>query len=275
MNKWRVLSCCLIYFGNGMNDSAPGALIPYIEEDYHIGFATVALIFVSQAVGFILAAFFMDALQTKPGRAKSLMFAEALMLTGYTMIVCTPPFVVVVVAYLFLRYAMATNLSLNNLFCANLAQSTIVLGVGHGSYGVGGILGPIVATSMVSKGLIWSRYYFVPLGIRFICIAFGGWAFWAYEKETPTRLYEASERTAGHQVTLGSGEPTKFQLFKRALKTKVTLMGTLFIFSYQGAEVSISGWVISYLIKYKRGNPAGVGYVTAGFWVSRLGPNGL
>jgi hypothetical protein len=28
MNKWRVLSCCLLYFANGMNDS--GTLVVYI-----------------------------------------------------------------------------------------------------------------------------------------------------------------------------------------------------------------------------------------------------
>ena len=35
---------------------------------------------------------------------------------------------------------------------------------------------------------------------------------------------------------------------------------------YQGAEVAISGWVISYLIHYRRGNPSKVGNVTSGFW---------
>lgn len=65
MNEWRVLSCYLIYFSNGMNDSAPGALIPDVEKDYHIGYATMALIFVLQAIEFIFGAFFMDALQTK------------------------------------------------------------------------------------------------------------------------------------------------------------------------------------------------------------------
>jgi hypothetical protein len=32
MNKFRMLSVCLLNFGNGLNDSAPGALIPYIEK---------------------------------------------------------------------------------------------------------------------------------------------------------------------------------------------------------------------------------------------------
>ncbi len=35
---------------------------------------------------------------------------------------------------------------------------------------------------------------------------------------------------------------------------------------YQGAEVAISGWVISYLIHYRNGDPSQVGNVTAGFW---------
>jgi fucose permease len=50
------------------------------------------------------------------------------------------------------------------------------------------------------------------------------------------------------------------------VKNKVTLLGALFIFAYQGAEVSISGWIVSYLINYRDGDPAHVGYVSSGFW---------
>ena len=32
MNRFRMLSICLMLFGNGMMDAAPGALIPYIER---------------------------------------------------------------------------------------------------------------------------------------------------------------------------------------------------------------------------------------------------
>jgi hypothetical protein len=31
MNRFRLLSACLMNFGNGLNDSAPGALVPYLE----------------------------------------------------------------------------------------------------------------------------------------------------------------------------------------------------------------------------------------------------
>ncbi|KAK5217125.1 hypothetical protein LTR16_012833, partial [Cryomyces antarcticus] len=72
------------------------------------------------------------------------------------MIVCTPSFGVVVTAYLLLGIGAAFN----------LARSTVILGIAHGSYGVGGIFGPIIATALVSKGVLWSRYYLITLGIR-------------------------------------------------------------------------------------------------------------
>ena len=47
MNIWRFVSACMMCFANGLNDSAPGALIPYMEEDYSINYAIVSLIFIT------------------------------------------------------------------------------------------------------------------------------------------------------------------------------------------------------------------------------------
>jgi len=57
----------------------------------------VSLIFVTTAVGFILTAFATDAISARLGRARSLMMSEMIIMVGYVMIVCTPPFPVVVV----------------------------------------------------------------------------------------------------------------------------------------------------------------------------------
>ncbi|KAE8392761.1 hypothetical protein BDV23DRAFT_170655 [Aspergillus alliaceus] len=50
--KWRLLSACRTRLGGGMNDSAPGALIPYIEENYSTGYAVVPLSFSFFLLGF-------------------------------------------------------------------------------------------------------------------------------------------------------------------------------------------------------------------------------
>lgn len=73
------------------------------------------------------------------------MFAQSILISGYIAIVCTPPFPVVVMAFFLLGYGMATNLALSNVFAANLQNSTKMLGMMHGSYGLGGTVGPISA----------------------------------------------------------------------------------------------------------------------------------
>lgn len=269
MNKWRVLAACLIYFGNGINDAVNGALIPSMEDHYNIGYAVVSLIFVANAAGFILAAPTSNAIASALGRAKTLMLSEAIMLAGYVIIVCTPPYPAVVIAYLLLGFGMALNLALNNVFCANLANSTVILGAAHGAYGVGGTIAPILATAMVSNGILWSRFFLITLGLRIACFFSAAWAFWDYEKEGINGFTNSLQETHSQQLTstaTAASEPSKLKLILRALKNRTTLIGALFIFSYQGAEVSESGWFISYLIDYRDGDPARVGYVTAGFW---------
>jgi fucose permease len=169
-------------------------------------------------------------------------------------------------SFFLLGYGAAMNLALNNVYCANTHPPSVTLGLAHGSYGVGGIVAPIVGTALVSSGVLWSRFYFLAVGLRICCIVFAGFAFWGYEEESEPTLLTALEATASRQKAAEEAA-SKFKDLKVALKSKVTIFGALFIFAYQGAEVSISGWIISYLIKYRDGDPAKVGYVTAGFWV--------
>jgi len=121
---------------------------------------------------------------------------------------------------------------------------------------------------MVSNGILWSRFYFICLGLRLPCMVVAGWSFWNYQEDSQQTLLTTVERTESRQE--GAEPQSRFQNLKLALKNRVTIFGALFIFAYQGAEVAISGWFISFLINYRDGDPAQVGYVTAGFWVSQI-----
>jgi fucose permease len=266
-NKWRVLSCCVVYFSNGMSDAAPGALLPYMETHYHIGYAIVSLIFVAQAVGFLAAAFFTDILKTRLGQAKTYAMSEVLMVLAFAVVVATPPFPVVVLSFFFIGCGESINLALSNVYCASLASSTVILGLAQGAYGIGGTIGPIIATTLVSQGQVWSRYYFITLATCAFGAWFSGWSFWNHEQERNLQLHAALHREISWQETEDDSAQSKRKLLVKALKYGVTIIGALFTFGYQGAEVSISGWVISFLITERKGNPAKVGYVTAGFWV--------
>lgn len=263
--KWRLLSCCMISLGNGMNDSAPGALIPYIEKHYDIGYAVVSLIFVTNALGFISAAPFTHAIEHRLGRWKSYAFAMSLLAASYAIIICQPPFPVVVVMFFFLGFGIALALALSNVYCANLANSTTALSFFSGAYGIGGTVAPLFATAMVSSGIRWSFFYSVSLAVSLANLAYSSWAFFDYEKDAPPEPQRALQRTASRPSGQG-GSISRAQLLKNTLRNRTTLLGALFIFAYQGAEVSTSGWVVSFLISYRHGDPLRVGYVSAGFW---------
>lgn len=80
-------------------ETAVGALIPYLETYYRIGYAVVSMLFVGNAVGFILSAFFVNMTLGKLGRAKTLLLSETIIIAGYLMLVTAPPYPVVVVGY--------------------------------------------------------------------------------------------------------------------------------------------------------------------------------
>lgn len=101
-NTWRAAAAILAFFIQGMNDSAPGALIPYMETHYRIGYAIVSLIFVANAVGFIAAAPLCHVLTNRFGRSKVLAACTLINAAAYVAIACQPPFAVVVIAFAFL-----------------------------------------------------------------------------------------------------------------------------------------------------------------------------
>jgi fucose permease len=242
---------------------------------YGIGYAVVSTIFIANALGFILAAFVVDVTRSRLGRARTLILANTFMICGYIPIVFTPPFPVVVCCFFLLGLGMAIVLSLGNVFAANLQNSTNMLGIMHGSYGVGGTIGPLIATGMVaSGGWLWSRYYILTLGFTIFNMCLAGWSFWNFEAQLPqpSNLMTPMERTPSRIHNSESAAPVRvktvdvFRDMLKAFKNKTVILGALFIFAYQGAEVSISGWVISFLINFRHGDPSKVGYVSSGFW---------
>ncbi|PTB66703.1 MFS general substrate transporter [Trichoderma citrinoviride] len=257
INRFRLLSVCLANFGNALSDSAAGALIPYMEKHYDIGYAVVSLIFVGQALGFVFAAIFLDTLRAKLGRAKLLGLGQMAMGCAYIPLVAAAPFGVVVAAFFFVGLGIAINVAMGNIFCGSLQNSTVMLGLLHGSYGIGGTSGPLIATALVTVAhTSWNHYYAITLGMGFLTMALSAWAFWRFEREQSPAARER-EAMPDNSAVLG---------MLAAVKLRIVLLGSTFIFAYQGAEVSISGWVISFLINSRGGDPSSVGYVSAGFW---------
>ncbi|KAH6985345.1 major facilitator superfamily domain-containing protein [Ilyonectria destructans] len=256
INRWRLAASCLMNLTNGMNDAAPGALIPYMEKYYNIGYAIVSLIFVGNALGFILGALLLDVLHYKLGRARLLALSQSTLALAYVPILVQAPYPAIIISFLLIGFSISLNLAMGNIFCGQLRDSTTALGAISGAYGLGGTVGPLIATTIVTAGgASWSVYYFMTLGLALANDVFAPWSFRNYRHEMAFSTTPAKPSLSTQLLSLFS-----------TLRRRVVLLGALFIFSYQGAEVSISGWVISFLIEARHGDPSSVGYVSAGFW---------
>jgi fucose permease len=272
----------------GLNDSAPGALLPYLEAHYKIGYGTISLIFVANAAGFIVAAFVTNRLNARLSRSKVLMLGMLTTVVAYLLLVCTPPFALVVTSFFLAGLGNALCLALTNGWIAGLVNATVLLGLSHASYGIGGILGPLVATAIVGSGRRWSVFYFLTLSLAVINCSTAFLSFRGFEAESASTepLFIATERPelgSRAKKSLWSRVSRRSQLrnsiapsskkpnasLLQALKSRVVLLGAWFIFSYQGAEVTLSGWVLSFLLTSRAHSPSqsvSLGYITSGFW---------
>ncbi|RPB05944.1 MFS general substrate transporter [Choiromyces venosus 120613-1] len=210
INLLRLTAACCLNFCNGTNDAAPGALIPYMEKHYDIEYAIVSLIFLSNAAGFIFSAAVSQVLYTRIGRARTILVGVLMMALAYVVVAVTPPFGAVVLARC-------------NVFASSLARSTTVFGYVHVRF--------YVLRAMASRGILWSRFYLLLLGIAIFntCLA-----------TTPI------PRPGGNTDVLSTKD------ILRKIK--------------RGAEVAIGGWTVSFLITARAGDPDEVGYVVSGFW---------
>ncbi len=223
-NVFRMAAVALITLNDGLHDSAAGALLPYIEQQYGIGYGIVSLIFVASAFGAIMAATVADPMKRRLGRARTLCLAQLMMAVGYVPMLASQraPFPAVVVGFFVVGLGEAINVAIGNTFCASLRQTTLALGIMHGSYGIGGISGPLVATAVVvaSGGVlssaggshvdassssssatspvkaVFGRYYFLPFGVCVLTAAFAAWSFTGYEKDSGENAEEEASASA-------------------------------------------------------------------------------
>jgi fucose permease len=142
----------------------------------------------------------------------------------------------------------------------NMANPNEVLGFLHAFYGVGAVLSPLIATTMITKGsrLPWYTFYYVMIAMAVIELATSTAAFW---RETGDKFRAANPRTSG----------TKDNRMKEALlrlpHARVTWLCALFLLGYVGIEVALGGWIVKFMLEVRDGEDFASGMVATGFWM--------
>lgn len=281
-NLARITSTCLWAFACGWSDAAPGALLPFIEQYYDISYSVVSLVWMANAAGFIFIALISHKIQPWFGRRYSMVVGCFLSCVMYAIVSSGTAFPAIVVGFFFGGMGLAICLAQSNIFLSRLDKLSRYLSFFHGLYGGGATISPIVATLMVSAQVKWSYFYLTTLGFMIINSTLFYWSFEGldhdlqqFEKEP----LDTEQSTLNEEIPLEdlnyiqnrrnemTPEKEKHgEIMKAALKNKSTWILAFFVLFYQGSEVALGGWIVTYLLDYRHGNPHKVGYVESGYW---------
>lgn len=175
----KLASAAFAFFVAGLNDGSLGALIPYMLCGYHTSTGSVAVFYGIQFAGWVVAALSRGYARAYISSGGTLMVGAGCQLLAYALRPWTPPFALFCAMFFLTAIGQAFQDSEANTFVSSVQTAHRWLGVVHASYGLGGLVGPLVATAMASaKSQEWTYLYWVLSGLAACNLAFVGWAFW-------------------------------------------------------------------------------------------------
>ncbi len=234
----------------GINDGGVGVLLPGMQTTYQTGKGTISLLFLAGTFGYFIASFNNGLLLDKLGNKRFLLLATLIMGFGFALLSSRPPFFLLLLGIVPIGFGVAMLDAGLNSYIARLPDNTALLNYLHAFYGMGALLGPLVASGFLALGWVWNSVYFVWIGMA-ILVFFGiGLAF-----------------PKGETVSHGEEQKAGGNILLLALRQGVVWLAALFLLFYVGTEVSLGVWSFSFLLQERHGQILFSGWMVSGYWI--------
>ncbi|EAT85417.2 hypothetical protein SNOG_06766 [Parastagonospora nodorum SN15] len=229
-NLFKTMAAFWSFVVMGSNDAAYGALIPYLQEYYN-------LTFVGDFVGVLVAV----------GG-----IAPTCHLIAYIVIAVHPPYPVLVIIFMLAGFGNGLADAAWNAWMGNMANPNEVLGFLHALYGVGAVLAPLIATTMITKGskLPWYYFYYVMIAMAAIELVTSTTAFW----QCTGAVFRAENPRTG-----GGKDNRMKEALVRLPYARVTWAVCI--------EVALGGWIVKFMLEVRDGGQFASGMTATGFWM--------
>ncbi|TFK72081.1 MFS general substrate transporter [Pluteus cervinus] len=254
-SRLQLGALCWGMFLLGWTDGTTGPLLPKIKSVFDVGFTLVSLIFVFACFGYITGALMNVVLSERLAFGK---------ITAAVLQVVSPNFAVFVLAFVLNGFGSALQDSQANGFVASLKDGgELKMGVLHASYveslyvylGFGALVAPLVATQF-SHLERWSFHYLISLGLALS--NFAGLAMVFRFRTHDECLVEIGQAP-------GEKSASEHSTFRQILGLRFVHLLAIFILIYVGIEVTIGGWIVTFVIDVRGGGPSS-GYISSGFF---------
>jgi fucose permease len=149
--------CYTAFLLIGANDGAFGVLIPSLRMHYGVDKATIGLLFFLQSVGYLVAAFSSGLLIEKLGNRRFLMLGVVSLLFGVGALALMFPFMIVLLTMLPLGLGIGMIDAGINAYIASMPRNGARLNYLHAFYGIGALLGPLIASVILAVRWGWNN----------------------------------------------------------------------------------------------------------------------
>ncbi|KAF7594826.1 hypothetical protein BBP40_008156 [Aspergillus hancockii] len=188
-------SCFIVV---GANDGTYGALVPYLCDYYEVDYATVSVVFLAPCAGYVAAALVSNWTHARFGhRGISLLGSGFHILPLSLHSICPNPVLVLLLVLAGLGNGLLD--AAWNAWIRAMADSSRLMGILHGFYGLGAALAPLTATCLITnRGWHWYQYYYFMAGGALIEILTLTTAFWSARGSSDKMSHQNTpERTHG------------------------------------------------------------------------------
>jgi len=235
----------------GVASGAWGVLLPSLSAYYNVDKSVVGLLFFASAVGYFLSALSTGFLTAKLGQRWYLVTGTATFMLCCVLLALKPSFALVLFIRLFQGMATGILEAGLNLFVAALPNNTALLNYLHAFYGVGALVGPLIASTILALSWGWNTAILI-------------WTFLALPLLIGLlALFRHQSSGAAHEGQTGEGENGLLA----ALKIPVVWFATLFLLFYVGVEVSLGSWGYTFLLENRHESDLLAGGIVSGYWL--------
>ncbi|KAG8999477.1 hypothetical protein FRB93_013216 [Tulasnella sp. JGI-2019a] len=186
--------------------------------------------------------------------------AAAVQAVAYAVMSPAPPFPVLCVFSAVNGFGIALQDAQANTFIASIPRhASTNMGILHAIYGLGAFTAPFIATQFAQMQR-WSFHFLVSMAIAILNTGTLLYVFRGKRQEF--FIPETTSTSVNGETQVQHGTGTKY---KKVLGHRAVQLMSAYILVYVGVEVTIGGWIFTYLLNERNGGPS-AGYVSSGFF---------
>jgi len=244
----------------GVSAGATGVLLLAQMNDYGVSRPTIGITFFTGALGFLLASLSNGALIARLGVRMALAAGGCASTLAGLYLATRPPFAAFLLVPLVSGFGAGVLESVLNVYLASLPGATTLLNRLHAFFGVGALLGPVLAAWIVGM----APWRVVSLVLALACVPLVA-GFLAAYPQTLAAATPAPE--SAPSATSGTPAEPASSLLGAALRDRGVLFGAAMLAVYVGIELGVGNWGFSYLVQARGLSASLAGYAVSGYWL--------